>query len=148
MYEISLFLWFKWNCVAIRFDSSTLHKGAFTLANFARAFALSLHVLQNKNYLFSLLNVQASVKLRAKSCQCKCTLRYQHHSKVFWKVTAKKIKMSHFKIDVYGMMLWYLWSDLEINDKEEKDKFCNLLFRSWCMKLKKANIPLFSLTIM
>jgi hypothetical protein len=29
--------------------------------------------LLNKNYLFSLLNVQASAKLRAKSRQCKCT---------------------------------------------------------------------------
>jgi len=46
------------------------HKGAFTLSNFARDFALSLHVLLNKNYLFSLLNVQAS----AKSRQCKRTL--------------------------------------------------------------------------
>ena len=44
--------------------------GAFTLANFARDFALSLHVLLNKNYLFSLLNVQASTKSR----QCKHTL--------------------------------------------------------------------------
>ncbi len=34
-------------------------------------FALSLHVLLNKNYLFSLLNVQAS----AKSRQCKRTLK-------------------------------------------------------------------------
>jgi hypothetical protein len=49
-------------------------KGAFTLANFARDFALSLHVLLNKNYLFSLLNMQASAKLRAKSRRCKCTL--------------------------------------------------------------------------
>jgi hypothetical protein len=49
-------------------------KGAFTLANFARDFALSLHILQNKNYLFSLLNVQASAKSRVKSRQCKCTL--------------------------------------------------------------------------
>jgi hypothetical protein len=49
-------------------------KGAFTLANFTRDFALSLHVLQNKNYLFSLLNVQASAKLHAKSRQCKRTL--------------------------------------------------------------------------
>jgi hypothetical protein len=46
-------------------------KGAFTLANFARDFALSLQVLLDKNYLFSLLNVQAS----AKSRQCKRTLR-------------------------------------------------------------------------
>jgi hypothetical protein len=46
-------------------------KGAFILANFARDFALSLHVLQNKNDLFSLLNVQAS----AKSRQCKRTLK-------------------------------------------------------------------------
>jgi hypothetical protein len=30
----------------------------FTLANFARDFALSLHILLNKNYLFSLLNVR------------------------------------------------------------------------------------------
>ncbi len=49
-----------------------MHKGAFTLANFARDFALSLHVLLNKNHLFSLLNVQAS----AKSRQCKRTFRY------------------------------------------------------------------------
>jgi len=48
-------------------------KGAFTLGNFARDFALSLHVLLNKNYLFSLLNVQASAKSRAKSRQCKRT---------------------------------------------------------------------------
>ncbi len=48
-------------------------KGAFTLANFARDFALSLHVLLNNNYLFSLLNVQASAKSRVKSRQCKCT---------------------------------------------------------------------------
>jgi hypothetical protein len=52
-------------------------KGAFTLANFARDFALSLHVLLNKNYLFSLLNVQASAKSRAKSRQCKCTFIVQ-----------------------------------------------------------------------
>jgi hypothetical protein len=32
-----------------------------------------LHVLQNKNYLFSLLNVQASAKSRAKLRQCKRT---------------------------------------------------------------------------
>jgi hypothetical protein len=50
-----------------------LNKGAFTLANFARDFALSLHVLLNKNDLFYLLNVQASAKSRAKSRQCKCT---------------------------------------------------------------------------
>ncbi len=53
-------------------------KGAFTLANFARDFALSLHVLLNKNYLFSLLNVQASAKLRAKLCQCKRTLMQEN----------------------------------------------------------------------
>jgi len=47
-----------------------INKGAFTLANFARDFTLSLHVLLNKNYLFSLQNVQAS----AKSGQCKCIL--------------------------------------------------------------------------
>jgi hypothetical protein len=51
----------------------TFLKGAFTLANFAHDFALSLHVLLNKNYLFSLLNVQASAKLHAKSRQCKRT---------------------------------------------------------------------------
>jgi len=51
-----------------------LFKGAFTLANFARDFALSLHVLLNKNYFFSLLNVQASAKSRAKLRQCKRTL--------------------------------------------------------------------------
>jgi hypothetical protein len=51
-----------------------LTKGAFTLANFARDFALSLHVLLNKNYLLSLLNVQASAKSRAKLHQCKHTL--------------------------------------------------------------------------
>jgi hypothetical protein len=58
-----------------------LNKGAFTLANFARDFALSLHVLLNKNYLLSLLNVQASAKSRAKSRQCKCTLKniFCHH---------------------------------------------------------------------
>ncbi len=49
-----------------------MSKGAFTLANFARDFALSLHILLNKNYLFYLLNVQAS----AKSRQCKRTLSY------------------------------------------------------------------------
>jgi hypothetical protein len=48
-------------------------KGAFTLANFTRDFALSLHVFLNKNYLFSLLNVQVSAKSRAKLRQCKCT---------------------------------------------------------------------------
>jgi hypothetical protein len=48
--------------------------GAFILANFACDFALSLHVLLNKNYLFSLLNVKASAKSRAKLCQCKRTL--------------------------------------------------------------------------
>jgi hypothetical protein len=53
-------------------------KGAFTLANFACDFALSLHVLLNKNYLFSLLNMQASAKSRAKSHQCKCTLNHRH----------------------------------------------------------------------
>jgi hypothetical protein len=52
-------------------------KGAFTLANFARDFALSLHVLLNENYLFSLLNVQASVKSCTKSRQCKRTLRLE-----------------------------------------------------------------------
>ncbi len=52
-------------------------KGAFTLANFARDFALSLHVLLNKNYLFSLLNVKASAKSLAKSHQCKRTLTLQ-----------------------------------------------------------------------
>ncbi len=50
-------------------------KGAFILANFACDFALSLHVLLNKNYLFSLLNVQASAKSRTKSRQCKHTLK-------------------------------------------------------------------------
>ena len=59
-------------------------KGAFTLANFTRNFALSLHVLLNKNYLFSLLNVQASAKLRAKSRaksrQCKRTLKQENNS--------------------------------------------------------------------
>jgi hypothetical protein len=50
-------------------------KGVFTLANFTCDFALSLHVLLNKNYLFSLLNVQASAKSRVKSRQCKCTFR-------------------------------------------------------------------------
>ncbi len=54
-------------------------KGAFTLANFARDFALSLHILLNKNYLFSLLNVQASAKSRAKSRQCKRTLMDHLH---------------------------------------------------------------------
>jgi hypothetical protein len=54
-----------------------VRKGAFTLANFAHNFALSLHVLLNKNYLFSLLNVQASVKSRMKSRQCKRTLRLE-----------------------------------------------------------------------
>ncbi len=53
-------------------------KGAFTLANFARDFALSLHVLLNKNYLFYLLNMQASAKSRVKSRQCKRTLRFIH----------------------------------------------------------------------
>ncbi len=43
-------------------DKNAFYKGAFTLPNFARDFALSLHVLLNKNYLFSLLNVQASAK--------------------------------------------------------------------------------------
>jgi hypothetical protein len=49
----------------------------FTLANFAHDFALSLHILLNKNYLFSLLNVQASAKSRAKLRQCKRTLKDQ-----------------------------------------------------------------------
>jgi len=49
-------------------------KGAFTLANFTRNFALSLHILLNKNYLFSLLNLQASAKSCTKSRQCKRTL--------------------------------------------------------------------------
>ncbi len=48
-------------------------KGAFTLANFALDFALSLHVLLNKNYLFSLLNMQASAKSHVKLHQCKRT---------------------------------------------------------------------------
>jgi hypothetical protein len=52
------------------------YKGAFTLANFARDFALSLHVLLNKNYLFYLLNMQASAKSHAKSRQCKRTLKH------------------------------------------------------------------------
>jgi hypothetical protein len=50
-------------------NRSMILKGAFTLANFVRDFALSLHILLNKNYLFSLLKVQAS----AKSRQCKRT---------------------------------------------------------------------------
>ncbi len=54
-------------------------KGAFTLANFTRNFALSLHVLLNKNYLFSLLNVQASAKSRVRSRQCKCTFKWCSH---------------------------------------------------------------------
>jgi hypothetical protein len=58
-------------------------KGAFTLANFVRDFALSVHVLLNKNYLFSLLNVQTSAKSRAKSCQCKPTLNYHQYIKKF-----------------------------------------------------------------
>jgi hypothetical protein len=57
----------------------TFLKGAFTLANFARDFALSLHVLLNKNYLFSLRNVQASAKLR----QCKRTLMAQLRYSIF-----------------------------------------------------------------
>ncbi len=40
-----------------------------------RDFALSLHILLNKNYLFSLLNVQASAKLR----QCKRTFKVYLH---------------------------------------------------------------------
>ena len=56
------------------------YKGAFTLANFARDFALSLHILLNKNYLFSLLNVQASAKSRAKLCQCKRTFNVDLHN--------------------------------------------------------------------
>jgi hypothetical protein len=52
------------------FRKERLGKGAFTLANFARDFTLSLHVLPNKNYLFYLLNMQAC----AKSRQCKRTL--------------------------------------------------------------------------
>jgi hypothetical protein len=56
------------------------HKGGFTLTNFARDFTLSLHVLLNKNYLFSLLNVQASAKSCVKSCaksrQCKRTFKH------------------------------------------------------------------------
>ncbi len=58
-------------------QSNLQSKGAFTLANFARDFTLSLHVLLNKNYLFSLLNVKASAKWRAKSRQCKRTLTLQ-----------------------------------------------------------------------
>jgi hypothetical protein len=58
-----------------KIEKMNVFKGAFTLANFAHDFALSLHVLQNKNYLFSLLNVQASAKSRAKSRLCKRTLK-------------------------------------------------------------------------
>ena len=58
--------------------SGMLNKGAFTLANFARDFALSLHVLLNKNYLFYLLNMQAS----AKSRQCKCTFKVHLHLRI------------------------------------------------------------------
>ena len=42
-------------------------------SKFRVRFRISLHVLLNKNYLFSLLNVQASAKLRVKSRQCKRT---------------------------------------------------------------------------
>jgi hypothetical protein len=63
-----------------------LAKGAFTLANFARDFALSLHVLLNKNYLFSLLNVQASAKSRAKSRQCKRTLMHKETCGRIWEL--------------------------------------------------------------
>ncbi len=58
-----------------KIEKMNVFKGAFTLANFACDFTLSLHVLQNKNYLFSLQNVQASVKSCTKSRQCKCTLK-------------------------------------------------------------------------
>jgi hypothetical protein len=57
-----------------------LFKGAFTLANFARDFALSLHILLNKNYLFSLLNVQASAKSRMKLCQFKRTFMFNEEN--------------------------------------------------------------------
>ncbi len=75
--------------------------GAFTLANFARDFALSLHVLLNKNYLFSLLNVQASAKSCAKLRQCKHTLRLISMVRYLW-------------LDIYGQisMVRYLWSDI------------------------------------
>jgi hypothetical protein len=72
--------------------ATVVNKGAFTLANFSRDFALSLHVLLNKNYLFSLLNVQASAKSRAKSCQCKCTL------KTTWKGTVVEHSARHTKV--------------------------------------------------
>jgi hypothetical protein len=64
--------WTSYNNLTIILKAG-VPKGAFTLANFARDFALSFHVLLNKNYLFSLLNVQASVKSHVKSRQCKRT---------------------------------------------------------------------------
>ncbi len=50
-------------------------KGEFTLANFARNFALSLHVLQKKIF-FHYLMCKPSAKSPAKLCQCKCTLSF------------------------------------------------------------------------
>ncbi len=75
-------------------------KGAFTLANFARDFALSLHVLLNKNYLFSLLNVQASAKSHAKLRQCKRTLSPLSSENVY--VYGSKMVID-FKVDTISV---------------------------------------------
>ncbi len=76
---------------------STGSKGAFTLANFACDFALSLHVLLNKNYLFSLLNVQASVK----SCQCKRTFSARGSCKHRYLKLAKLSHVAKCNTDIY-----------------------------------------------
>ena len=68
--------------------------GAFTLANFACDFALSLHVLLNKNYLFSLLNVQAS----AKSRQCKRTFKFGlHYGDCRYELVHFKVQKKYFQ---------------------------------------------------
>jgi hypothetical protein len=74
-------------------------KGAFTLANFTRDFALSLHVLLNKNYLFSLLNVQASAKSHTKSRQCKRTLKS-------WKASYLEANFTKLFCQMHNYLEW------------------------------------------
>ena len=81
--------------------------GVFTLANFARDFALSLHVLLNKNYLFSLLNVQASAKSRVKSRQCKRTFNkfFLSLKKSFKKIPFNVYILNFFWVAVFHIII-------------------------------------------
>ena len=98
----------------IEFHSNKNSKGAFTLVNFVRDFALSLHVLLNKNYLFSLLNVQASAKSRAKLHQCKRTLSFVQTN--FYPENSKlKIKFSTIFVTYFLDLPWDVFSLSEHN---------------------------------